>query len=336
MFRAGLLINAFALAVVVGGVTPAQAPRIEASADGWNFGVRDQGEKDKKIVEIRNAGARPLVIRKVQTTCGCVAPSMEIKTILGGESADLVLDLDTNKGEGEIKKFIILETNDPIMPKLSLEMTGTINPIWKLSTFNLNFGKCKNGAQAKKTIRVLVRKGWKVGLESVVAFPKEKFALEPKPFKNEDGSYGWDVVITLQDKIENGFFEGAVFVTTDYKDYARRGARIMGEIESTTSWSPRRLALGRLEAGKAKTVKVTVHKQQGQGLGIIEVLCKDPQVSSKVIEKEPGKLYEIEITFTPAADSKAIRGTVEINCDEPGFLVLPVEFSGRVVAAKTP
>ena len=126
----------------------AQAPRIQFSETAWDFGTRDQGSPgETKIVKVENVGVRELRITELDVTCGCVQPhfrghkpkyfkgAQKLDIALApGASIDLILDLHTERGEGEIKKFVTVKSNDPTQRVVNLPMTGTLKPRWWIAS----------------------------------------------------------------------------------------------------------------------------------------------------------------------------------------------------------
>ncbi|MCA9321873.1 MAG: DUF1573 domain-containing protein [Planctomycetes bacterium] len=306
-------------------------PRIEASAPGWDFGVRNQGGKDTHSIALKNVGKAELVIKKVSTTCGCVQPSLPENTrIAAGESATLMLELDTNRGEGEIKKFVIVESNDPIQPKLMLEMTGTIHPAWCFDGHTLHFGPVPNGQPTSKTMRLRVRADCEVAIKQILAHPEDRLKVTPKPYRLENGEHGWDLEVALVGKMEAGYFEGVVFVTTDYEERSSRGFRVGAEITSSSQVTPQRLAFGILEPGATKTIALELRKAHGDGLRVADVVCKDERITSKVTPIEDGVAYRIDVTLTAREGDEDLRGQIEIGIDEPGWVVHKIDYYAKV------
>ncbi len=328
-----LLVTAI-LVGLFGGVSAAQikGPRLKLSATVWNIGTRDQGEKDRKIVYLENTGDAILVVKKVTTSCGCVEPVLEPGTQIGpGHREPLVLNLDTNKGEGEIAKVITVESSDPRQPKAMISIRGTIVPIWSLDVHTLNFGEVKNGDHVSKVVRMKVRKGFDVKLKDVQFMPADKIACKKEPFTEKNGDYGWDLEISLVGKMETGGFEGIVIVSTDFTARPQRGFRVTADIVSSTRVAPSRLAFGILKPGQKKTISVRVEKTLGHGLRLVDVVAKDAHLASKTTEVEPGKIYRIDVTLTAGAEPGVLRGEIEIGLDEPGWRLVKLPYYAKVV-----
>ncbi len=328
-----LLVTVFVVGLLgADSAAQIQGPRLKLSETVWDFGTRDQGEKDRKIVYLENTGDAVLVIKKVTTSCGCVEPVLESGTQIGpGHREPLVLNLDTNKGEGEIAKVITVESSDPRQPKAMISIRGTILPIWSLDVHTLNFGEVKNGDHVTKTVRMKVRKGFDVKLKDVQFMPSDKIACTRRPFKAKNGDYGWDLEISLVGKMETGGFEGIVLVSTDFEARPQRGFRVTADIVSSTRVTPSRLSFGILKPGQKKTITVRVQKMLGGGLRIVDTVAKDSHVVCETTEVDPGKVYSVAVTLTAGAASGDIRGQIEIGLDEPGWRLVKLPYYAKVV-----
>lgn len=323
----------------------AQAPRIQFSDTAWDFGTRDQGSPgETKIVKVENVGVRDLRIRELDVTCGCVQPhfrghkpkyfkgAQKLDISLGpGESIDLILDLHTERGEGEIKKFVTVKSNDPTQRVVNLPMTGTLKPRWWIAEKELLLGEIRHGAGFTRTFRVVVRPDTKLELESVDCFPGDQFETERRPFRDEEtGQYGWDVTISMNEREAVGYFEGAILVVTDHEPFPRRMVRFTGSVVTSTQVKPGKLNFGTLEVGKPTVRTFAIEKVAGSGMRIVSVTCKDERIQTELIEKVAGKTYEVRVTLTPQAGDESIRGTLLVQLSEPGEVFHDVAYYGRV------
>ena len=317
----------------VGDAVSAQSAKIELSEPGWNFGTREQGEKDKKTITVTNRGTSPLILRKIIVNCGCITAKIKQRTIAPGASRPLVLTLDTMKGEWEIKKHIELQTNDPQNPKVLMPMEGKIFPVWWITTQDVVLGRLENGIEHVRKFQVKVRKGKKVKVTKVWT-PDHRVKIVHEPFEDEDGTTGWNVTMAFAKDMEAGAFETIIAVSTDWEPRPLRGFRVTGDFVGSVTVSVDKLSLGRVVKGEKASRKVTVRKAVGEGMKVIEVYCKDKRIKSKIVETEPGKTAEVEIEFMPAENDKGVvRGTLWIVVDQPGQARFPVEYHALVATA---
>ena len=97
----------FIVLLIVCAVAPDAVAQsfLKYSEPGWDFGKREQTEQDTFVIKVTNEGTRPVRIKKLELTCGCVKAKMAKQIILAGETVDLNLTLHANRGEGDIRKF---------------------------------------------------------------------------------------------------------------------------------------------------------------------------------------------------------------------------------------
>ncbi|MFQ6110279.1 MAG: DUF1573 domain-containing protein [Candidatus Aminicenantales bacterium] len=104
-----------------------KAPKIKFKEDSHDFGRVNQGEVLTHTFSFTNEGSAPLVIKRVRTSCGCTAVLVSEKTIAPGKKGEIKVNFDTKGFEGEVSKYIYVETNDPAQPKKQLTVTAKIN-----------------------------------------------------------------------------------------------------------------------------------------------------------------------------------------------------------------
>lgn len=323
----------------------AQGPSIEVSEPGWDFGTRDQGSPgETKVVVVENSGDAPLHITELDVSCGCIQPhfkgheprffkgAQHLDISLGkGETIDLILELHTDRGEGEIKKFVTVTSNDPRRSVLKLPITGKLEPRWWLSESEMLIGEIRHGTGFTRDFRVTVRPDTKLEITAVKVYPGDQFETSLERFEDEKtGEWGWIVTLSTNEREAVGRFEGAILVETDHEPFPRRFIRFAGMVTTTTRVTPDRLKLGTLDAGETVVKKLVVEKTEGAGMRLVSVTCTDPQVSTKFVEKTPGKLYEVEVSVTPDGKNGSVRGTVVVQLDEPGEVLHEIAYYGRV------
>lgn len=126
-----ILVTLLALASILSpGTTFASAPAIQSSAQVYDFGDidREQGPVSTTFT-ITNAGDEALQINRLSTSCGCTTAVMDQSDILPGESRPMEVTFDPNVHPdqfGEITRMVYLQTSDPQLPELELELIGNI------------------------------------------------------------------------------------------------------------------------------------------------------------------------------------------------------------------
>ena len=67
-------------------------------------------------MRIKNIGDKDLVIRKIESTCGCATPKIENRLIANGQYTTLHIDYQPQAQIGSSVQKIRLITNDPRTP----------------------------------------------------------------------------------------------------------------------------------------------------------------------------------------------------------------------------
>ncbi len=94
-----------------------------------DFGKVPQGPQLEYGFKFTNKGKTPLVIERVQTSCGCTGATTGGKNEYSkGESGEIKVSFNTQGRTGRQEKQIIVFTNDPDAPQKNLRISCEIDP----------------------------------------------------------------------------------------------------------------------------------------------------------------------------------------------------------------
>ncbi len=97
--------------------------------DYHDFGKVSQGPQLEYAFKFTNKGKSPLIIERVQTSCGCTGATTGGKNEYSkGESGEVKVSFNTQGRQGRQEKQIIVFTNDPDNPQKNLRITCDIDP----------------------------------------------------------------------------------------------------------------------------------------------------------------------------------------------------------------
>jgi hypothetical protein len=120
-----LLSLAFA-ALVAGGATAQERSKtkavapLEQAVNGpaltfdeteYNFGDINQGDVVEHTFKFKNTGTQPLVIERVDVTCGCTTPAWTKEPIMPGKSGIVTAKFNSAGKLGQQKKAITVHSN---------------------------------------------------------------------------------------------------------------------------------------------------------------------------------------------------------------------------------
>lgn len=111
------------------GLDPAvrkSAPSLKLKQYEYNFDTIPAGKQVHWTVPLKNTGQYPLIIRRIESSCGCTAAVPEQKVIRPGTSVDLNITFNPVGRTGLQKKTITLYCNDPVRPVTELTVKGYV------------------------------------------------------------------------------------------------------------------------------------------------------------------------------------------------------------------
>jgi len=128
-----------------------KAPKIHFKQDTWDFGRTKLGKDLIHTFVFTNNGTEILKIEKIYTSCGCTATRLSKKRYKAGESGELKVTFNTRGYEGEVSKYIYVESNDPKQPNKMLTVSASIDvpprPKIELSQYSIDLGLILEGEE---------------------------------------------------------------------------------------------------------------------------------------------------------------------------------------------
>jgi hypothetical protein len=101
---------------------------LELAPDTLDFGVVSARRHLVGTVEIINRGSDTLRIQNVETSCGCVVATPDAGRIAFMETATLRVSMNIENQTGMFYESVVLYTNDPTRPRVSLTCRANIVP----------------------------------------------------------------------------------------------------------------------------------------------------------------------------------------------------------------
>ena len=90
-----------------------------------NYGKIDRNSNGVRVFEFTNIGKAPLIIKTIQSACGCTVPKKPTKPIMPGEKGKIEVEYDTSR-LGGFSKIITIFSNAKIARK-TLKIRGYVN-----------------------------------------------------------------------------------------------------------------------------------------------------------------------------------------------------------------
>ncbi|MBP5584355.1 MAG: DUF1573 domain-containing protein, partial [Bacteroidales bacterium] len=103
-----------------------KAPKISFETTEFCFDTVRKGEPVECKFHFKNEGKTTLEIRKIKTTCGCTAGSMEKLSYMKGEEGDVNVTLNTRNKRGNVRQTVTIISNDPKSQESKVVIHGVV------------------------------------------------------------------------------------------------------------------------------------------------------------------------------------------------------------------
>ena len=104
----------------------ASAQTITFDKTTFDYGTVKNGSDGERTFTVTNTGDKPLIISKVQASCGCTTPKYDQAPILPGKSAKIQVGYNT-KINGSFQKLIEVFSNDPANSRSVIYIKGVVD-----------------------------------------------------------------------------------------------------------------------------------------------------------------------------------------------------------------
>lgn len=210
------IIIAAAITGLLARAQASDAPKAIVPASTYDFGTVKQGTKVSHCFEVRNQGAAPLKIEKMQLTY----PQMTARatgSIKPGGSGQICIDLGTDDLSLKVKPQATVFVNDPEQGAFTLALTGVVQAPVDLVPMSAVLASTWKGETGEKSISIVNNRTKPLTVRGI--------DTEGQHFKarieTEKPGQVYKLVVTVPGDVAPGYYTGAVFVNTDSARYAR-------------------------------------------------------------------------------------------------------------------
>ncbi len=304
--------------------TQAAQPRIELSQREHHFGSIHQGDKATCQFPISNRGDAPLIIHRIETSCGCTGAIPGKNELAPGESSQIDVTFNSSGKQGPFQKSIYVHNNDPQNPKAELLIDGDVKTAVDIDTSRLNIGNVLLNQSASGVVRVRLNEGSQpVEIVRIDHGPRVQIqipqsGLVPGEWKNLN--------VTFLGQLPTGsFYE---MVTLHFSD-ARISPvifQVLGQVEGLIHVAPRQVNF--VVHGNPGVVSewqsVQVEGPESRKFNLINVEIDPALFETKTFVREMGVHYEIMIQVKPGVKEKFLKAILRISTTEESMRIIEV------------
>ncbi|MEZ4389092.1 MAG: DUF1573 domain-containing protein [Candidatus Krumholzibacteriia bacterium] len=128
-------------------------PNLVLEPASLDFGTLAQQQTRDATVMLSNTGDAPLEITKVEATCGCTVPDLEVTTLGPGASTVMEVQFNSQHFQGHQLKFIKIYTDDPRHQVVDFQIQANIEVALSMEPAQtlLRFPMVRGGATSTLT-----------------------------------------------------------------------------------------------------------------------------------------------------------------------------------------
>jgi len=328
-----------ALALLVGAAAPAlaqkplfQGPLIRFQEREVDFGDVKQASHVQHRFEFTNGGTEPLVIKKVEVSCGCTAAAPTDSLILPGESAGIEITFSTRDFEGDVSKVVAVFTNDPGEPRIDLLLRANVIPLIVVEHDWVDFGQVPRGTRHTAGVLISAEEGTDFKIERVKG--GENFVDWKIIPASTPGRIGYRVEAVLHPDVPLGPFQvGNIEVFVKHPNKSRVLVGLRGNVYSYFRYDARAVEFSTIKKGKTIQRSLEIKSDGKKKYAITDVILDAPYLSGKVVPTDAG--YELQLTLsTDAAQYTGnrfpFRETARLITTDPNQKEIEIEVKGVI------
>ena len=190
----------------------------------YNFGVLQNGEVGEHQFVIKNVGKADLTVSVEETSCKCTAANLGKDVVKPGESTVIDVTWKTADFIGEYTQKVLIQTNDPEMMTVELEVRGKIVADARAVPSELNFPNITKGLPSQSQTQVVCYKNPPLeitGYEFLNPESKNSFDLQIVPLTEEeytrepDATGGFNLTLNAKGNLPMGSISETLVLKTN-------------------------------------------------------------------------------------------------------------------------
>lgn len=311
--------------------TTGPQPKAVVSEMIHDFGQVSQGTKLLWEFTIKNEGQAALQISEVRPSCACTVASFD-KTIAPGASGRVRAEIDTLDLSGPISKQLVVLTNDPSAPSLTLTMQALLKPHVVVEPSYVRFIVVEHEAAQTQSAAV-----WApdfqdfqiVKATSPYAFVKVAFH-EAHGDERNPGFPGrqWRIDVTLTPEGGVGALAQPILLETNHPQQKTVSLAVTGFMRPVLALTPPVADFGKLSVSEPYRRSLKVQNFGSEPIVITKAVCSVPNVTVELQPIKEGRIYTLWVTLQPKLKKGDFTGTITLETTNPKHPKIEVELRG--------
>jgi hypothetical protein len=301
-----------------------------------DVGTVAQGEVVEVDFRLVNEGGQPLQVKAVRPTCGCTVADYDKEIAAGGEGL-VKAKLDTKDFAGPISKSILIMTNDPREPTVSVVIKADVRPyVEVLPRPLIRFNAVQREPMTQKVVVVATEPDQRFKIQKVSSSVPFLNASVRKLSGDEliggKPPLQYEVSLELAKNAPVGPVSAKLSIMTDHPKAEEVLVKVYGVIRAMINVTPSQVQFGTVSA-KARPGRnlIVVNNRTGNAAMEIGSMTVDsPAFDTSLTTIEEGRRYQVTVQVKEDASAGDHEGQLVIATNDPDFPELKVPVKATV------
>jgi hypothetical protein len=316
---------------------PAEGPRLVVPEKILDQGEVAKGEVVEANFKLVNEGTETLVVKAVRPTCGCTVADFDREIQPGGEGW-IKAKLDTEDFSGPVSKSILIMTNDPDEPTVTVVIKADVQPYIEILPRPLiRFNTVKHEQMDQRVVVVAAeedRDFTVTGVDSNVPYLDVRVRkLEGEDRRRQRSGTQYEVSLSLTEDAPVGPVSAQLTVHTDHPNAREVPIKVYGVIRALLHVTPPQIQFGTVEAKvkPGRNVIVVSNRTGSETTEVTSATVDDAAFSTEVRAIKEGRRYQVTVTINEDADPGVRDAVLTLATTDPQFpeLIVPVRANIR-------
>ncbi len=290
-----------------------------------DMGTVAQGEVVDVEFEIANEGNETLEIKAVRPTCGCTVADFD-RQVEPGKSGYIKAKLETRDFSGPISKSILVMTNDPQNPTVTIVIKTTVHPYVEiLPRALIRFNAVQHEPMSQK-ITVVGSENESNFEVTGVTSGADFLAATIRPLPEGEllagkSSKQWEVELSMKDDAPVGPVNTTLEIQTNHPKARTVPVKVFGVVRALLHVTPSQVQFGSVAAKKqpGRNLIVVNNRSGGAKIEVRSATVNDAAFAAEVVTIEQGRRYQITVTVKPDATPGPRDAVLTINTSDAEF-----------------
>lgn len=317
-------------------VQAADGPKMVVSEKLKNMGKVPQGEILEVDFEIVNEGDEMLEIKAVRPTCGCTVADFD-REISPGKTGFIKAKLDTRDFSGPISKSILVMTNDPVNPTVTMVIKTEVHPYVEILPRALVRFNAVQHEPMQQKLTVVPGDGatdFKVtGVTSSVPYlvasvrqlpEDEQLAGKPSP--------QFEISLAMNEDAPVGPVNAVLQVQSNHPKAKTVPVKVFGVVRALLHVTPSQVQFGSVAAKKqpGRNLILVNNRSGGVLVKVTGATVNDSAFQAEIVTIEDGRRYQVTVTVNSDAGPGQRDAILTLKTTDADFPELEVPVRANI------